>query len=207
MEGGSLWVSFDVWGSAVTSFTVRVSEADAFAPWDLFELLLCCEGGIVVAVISFSVLLVPAAAVSLSIRVWFDALGSAAASAVLLGAKSWTDRWLSEFDVNVWLSWMSVGTELLLLLLFIRPGSCVVTEESVIAFSVFILGVGFVVHESWSKSGSWWTTTGIGVTWFNPTGSLATWLLVDGWLTALVIADCQLLEQRTAGMLQGETKW
>ncbi len=35
-----------------------------------------------------------------------------------------------------------------------------VTEESVV-FSV--LGDEFAVHESWSKSGIWWTTIGIGV--------------------------------------------
>lgn len=57
-------------------------------------------------------------------------------------------------------------------------------------------GGGFMVHESWSNSGTLWTTMG--------RESMAAWLLVDGSSTP----DCQLLEHRTAGMLQKEKeKW
>ncbi|TNN78307.1 hypothetical protein EYF80_011547 [Liparis tanakae] len=55
---------------------------------------------------------------------------------------------------------------------------------------------GLEVQESWSKSGIWWTTMGMGGGGAAP----------DGWLTSALIADRQLLEQRTAGMLRGQQK-
>lgn len=178
---------------------VMVSLATKFAVWDWFEVPLSSEGreaaAAVVVVVRLCASLVNAA-VALLVSVL----------AVLLSAEIWSVRWLSEF--NAWLTaerWLVAWTSVkkVLLLLFVWLCGAVDKEESVV-FSV--PGGGFAVHKSWSNSGSWWTNMGIGETRFEPMGSLPIRLLVDGWWTALLIADCQLLEQRTVGMLQGETK-
>lgn len=188
MAGSSLAASLAVWGSATVPLVaeasismlsvVMVSLPTAPAVWH--SLPLSSEGGEAVVV----VVPVPLLIAAVSVGSEFD-------------VRAWLNAWLA---AERWLvTWLLVKKVLLLLLLFVWFGGCVVTEVSV-------AGGGFKVHESWSNSGSWWTSMGSGVPWFNPTDSLATWLLVDGWLTALLTDDCQLLEQRTAGMLQGETK-
>ena len=173
MVGSSFAIPLVVWVSSAVPLVVELSRSMS-------------------AVVTISLAAVPA--------VWGSEGGEAvvvvrpSAPLDLLSADIWSVGLPSKFDVQIWWSpaeqlvvaWPIVKR--VLLLLFVWLGGCVFTEES----------AGFTVHESWLNSGSWWTITGSGVTWFNPTGSLATWSLVDGSLTA----DCQLLEQRTAGMLQ-----
>ena len=187
MVGSSFAVPLVVWVSSAVplvlefsrsmSADVVVSLAAVPAVWDPFDVSLSSEGEKAVVVVVVVV--------------------RPSAPLILLSVDIWLVGLLSRFDVQIgWspaehlvVAWPMVKRPLLLLL-FVWLGGCVFTEES----------AGFTVHESWLNSGSWWTIAGSGVTWFNPTGSLATWLLVDGSLTA----DCQLLEQRMAGMLQKE---
>lgn len=176
------------------SSVVAVSLADAFPLWDSFPVR--WEGGGTVVVPRAAPLVVSAVAAV------FCAL------VVLLNAAIWLVQWLSELAVETWWSawltteqWLVAGPSenKLLLLLF----CCVVTVEAV---DLSVEAGGFAVHESWLKSGLLWTSMGTAVTWLNPTGSLATWLFGDSCVTSSPIANCQLLEQRTIGMLQGETK-
>lgn len=90
----------------------------------------------------------------------------------------------------------SVSALLLLLLLLGRSSSCVFS----LVFS--LAGGAFRVQESWSNSGSGWTL--MAEPGLSLLGSLATWWPEDCRPTSPLTADCQLLEQRTAGMLQGQ---
>lgn len=89
-----------------------------------------------------------------------------------------------------------VSMLLLLLLLGRSSGGCVLT------FAFSVPGGGFTVQESWSNSVSGWTLMAEAA--FSWLSSLAPWWPEDCARTSLPTADCQLSEQRTAGMLQGQ---
>lgn len=171
----------------------RASAASGFAAWHLLGAAFACEARWAAVFVS-----PPASLFTETLTTSAEAGGTVNSLLVepqvlpVLLSFSCSSVW-SDLKTNVWLAnnrlltvnWsLFAWVEKLLLFMFVLAAGSVDKEEA---------------DESWLKSGSWWT--------LDVGGSLsATWLLAEGWLTSLLRADCQLLEQRTAGILKNQLK-